>query len=48
MLILPKDSLQTDNYHNLSVKNVQSKVYKLLMINNINKKIKEDLTLSKL
>lgn len=32
MLILPKDSLQTDYYHNRSVKNVQAQVYKILKI----------------
>jgi len=48
MLILPKDSLQTDYYHNRSVKNVQAQVHKILRIYKNNKKIKEDLTLSKL
>ena len=41
MLILPKDSLQTDYYHNRSVKNVQAQVYKILRIYKNNKKIKE-------
>ena len=48
MLILPKDSLQTDYNHNRSVKNVQAQVRKILRIYKNNKKIKEDLTLSEL